>query len=296
MRTICTRLRNGVVIHLLAAACAVGADGNQASRPEPKGQRDVAQTPDAPLNSNSAPQQAPLLPPATPPTGPDVPAAALPDQGPLPGTDVERVAPLLSLSLEQRQKLQDLVQSVRNDIQVLLAGAQQFSREKQGVSPSDLKDRVDRVIQSYRRKLDDILTPAQNQRLREVSLQIRGTAAIHDPDVASALNLSAEQRASIAAIIDEVNVQQRGITQAPRPLNRFERQDRRQARRQLRQQLDARLISVLTPEQRDEFARMQGPRLGLNDLLQLQTIPAGTPSAVPSEPDEPKVELGEPKR
>lgn len=266
------------VVLLMAPGAVVGDDSRTASSEQKIGSET------RPLEQADSPQNRAAAP-----------SALAQELGPAPGWDAQLISPLLSLSSEQRQKLQDLVRSVRNDVQVLIAGVQQLSRAQQQVQLPALRQRMELVIQSYRRRLEDVLTPAQNQRLREISLQIRGLAAINDPDVAEQLKLSDQQRAGIAAAIDEAALVRREMLQAPRPANRFERKDRRLAMRQTKQQLEARLSELLSPEQQDEFARMQGPKLGLNDLLQLQGNMASA-APPPTETDEPKVDLGEPKK
>lgn len=256
-------------------------------------------------------------PPATPTTSPPVskqaatgtkapganPAtprvAPLDDLGPIPSLGIEQVSPLLSLNPEQRQKIQDIIQSSRNDVQAMFAGAQQMSREQREIKLPAIREKAQLVIQGYRRKLESVLTAAQAQRLRELSLQVRGYAAVNDPDIAEALALSSEQRVKVAATLDEVAAMRRNLALAPRAANRFERKDRRQAKRQLKTVVTERIGSILTQEQLDQFAQMQGPKLGLNDLLQLQSNAAATPSAngfndlVPDLGD-PKPDLGEP--
>jgi hypothetical protein len=48
--------------------------------------------------------------------------------------------------------------------------------------------------------LTDLLTPAQSQRLRQISRQLRGVEAFRDSDVVDALKLTREQRESIREI------------------------------------------------------------------------------------------------
>jgi Spy/CpxP family protein refolding chaperone len=227
------------------------------------------------------------------------------DLGPLPALGVDSAAPLLGLNPEQRQRIRDLIQSARNDMQTLIAGIRQQAAAPGASSPpggglgapSDIMRRMQLVTQDYRRRLDGILTPAQAQRLREVSLQVRGFAAVNDPDIADALRLTDEQRAKVAAAAEAQAAFQRDLAQAPRAVNRFERKDRRLAKRETKRRFNEQIAAILTPEQHDEFGRMQGPRLGLADLLLLQSNYAAGTGPSPTDPaaGEPAIDLGEPK-
>ena len=213
--------------------------------------------------------------------------------------EADQFGPLLGLSPEQRAKLAEIVASARNDLHALREGAEKLSREQMQVRLPMIRERIQQVIAGYRQRLESVLTPAQHQRMREIVLQVRGFAAVQDPEIAAALELTDEQQSRVADTLLAAADARRKIAEAPRPKDRFERKDRRVAKRDLKKLFDDKLRSILTQEQVDELARMQGPPLGLHDLLLLQAR-VGTPTSAPGDDDlkpdlgDPKIELGKP--
>ena len=207
------------------------------------------------------------------------------------------VPPVIRLTPDQQRQMADLVAQVKADIATIQKGMQSLPEDqRKNINMADVKKRLGPVIQQYRRKVDEILTPAQSQRLREISLQVRGLSAVVDPEIADALKLNDEQRQKITVLVDEHTQRRQALTQAPRPLNKFERRDRRMAKRAMNQEFEQRVVTWLTPAQLDQFAAMQGPKLGLADMFELRDADPNSalpPRAKPENLDEPATNLGD---
>jgi serine/threonine protein kinase len=123
-----------------------------------------------------------------------------------------------------------------------------------------LNERFDKLWQPLRefdkrgpgaeKAIADILHPQQAQRLWQIALQLSGAQAFSNPGVTEKLQLTAEQREKIRAIQDDV---------------RLRRTD------ELREKERARILGVLTPEQKAKWQEMTGePFKG-----SLQVVPPG---------------------
>jgi hypothetical protein len=116
--------------------------------------------------------------------------------------------------------------------------------------------------------VDDILTKEQRQRLKEISLQLRGGLALNDREVAEALQLTEEQRQKIQGIqLDEAKEMQRvaakemqGLLQVgPNPQamqNAFQRMAKKME--EMTKDTGDKLLALLTTEQKAKWKELTG--------------------------------------
>lgn len=107
-----------------------------------------------------------------------------------------------------------------------------------------------------REKLEEVLGPDQLARLEEISLQVRGTGALGDPEVAAALNVTPEQKAKFESIRAEMEAAMRD-----RMRELFQSNDRDKMREEFqkaRKEMDEKMLAVLNDEQRQQFEEMKG--------------------------------------
>jgi Spy/CpxP family protein refolding chaperone len=144
---------------------------------------------------------------------------------------------------------------------------------------ADMRRRAEEQAKVAKQKLAEILLPHQMERLEEINLQVLGVRALQDQEVAVKLGISAAQKQKIDATIEENTNAQRelmsGMFQGGRGGRGGEGVDREQMRAQfeqmrermeqmrerqekLRKEGDAKVLAVLTPDQKTEFAAMKG--------------------------------------
>ncbi|HVW00194.1 MAG TPA: hypothetical protein VHB77_07640, partial [Planctomycetaceae bacterium] len=176
----------------------------------------------------------------------------------------------LQLNEEQRQKVRNLIQEARSDVQEIYS---KIGSQPQGeINPSQLRARAERVFQDYRRKIEDILTPSQARRLRELEIRVRGMKAVLDPEIAAELKLTEMQTAKIQAMIADSRIARHNMILATRRQGRFGRQERRAQLKQLRADLDQAIRGTLSAEQVKQFENYQGP------AFDAEAVKAATPS------------------
>ncbi|MFO1022558.1 MAG: hypothetical protein U0903_17950 [Planctomycetales bacterium] len=192
----------------------------------------------------------------------------------------------LKITPEQQQKIHALMDKVRADFQQAKTAAS--SEQVRALAMAQLKERSTALFQKYQAEVNDILTPQQKQRLEQLMFQIRGYSNLQDDGIADYLKLTPEQREKIKTLLKENEEQRRELRQAPRPHSKDERVVRREKRRELRHTHQDLLKQVLTPEQLQEFKKLQGPPSA-------DPLPESTPLSGDDSPVEEGVELGSPQ-
>jgi len=108
--------------------------------------------------------------------------------------------------------------------------------------------------------LHEVLTPAQWRRLSQLALQLRGVDALFCHDVQEAVDMTDRQRFELVKLADQWRYERRELLSRAQNEKSF-RQQLSQQMDQLDDRMERRLIAVLTPEQRDLFAAMQGEKV-----------------------------------
>jgi hypothetical protein len=120
-------------------------------------------------------------------------------------------------------------------------------------------DQVDKVKalkgEGAQEKLARVLEPAQIQRLREISLQVRGGAALKDSAVADELKLTRKQKADVAEAQSDADRTLPMFLQVARFRNA---QAKKKYIRNHYKQAAEKMLAVLTEEQKKQFTKMQG--------------------------------------
>jgi hypothetical protein len=103
--------------------------------------------------------------------------------------------------------------------------------------------------------LGKTLQPAQSKRLKQISYQVRGGAAIGDSDVAKALKMTPKQKKEVAAIWNDEEKTLKMLLKVSRFRNSAVRQT---FINNHRKKAGEKMLAALTETQRKEFARLQG--------------------------------------
>ena len=131
------------------------------------------------------------------------------------------------------------------------------------------------------KKLADILTPEQRDRLKQIRLQVAGPIALTaDAEVAKALALTEDQVSKLKAMQREAGEKMRESFQGMRDLSPEERRakmgEMRQKMQEMRKDMTTKALEVLTSEQREKFEKMQGAKIDV-DIFSRPRGPGGRP-------------------
>lgn len=109
----------------------------------------------------------------------------------------EEVQDELKLTDDQKSKLTDLrskmQDKMRETFQGLSAGGERPDRTK-------MQAAMKKVMDEIQKDLDGILTPEQNTRIKELTIQRQGNMAIANEDTAKALGLTDDQKAKVKTL------------------------------------------------------------------------------------------------
>jgi len=165
----------------------------------------------------------------------------------------------LKMTPPQIEKLNAKQDEVRNAMQEAFQGAGgpgAFGN----MSPEEREKLFAKVREIQSKAVADILDSTQQKRLRQLEIQMQGAAALNNPEVATALGITADQRTKIAAVQREAMEAQRAAMQGIdfRNMSDEDRQKLGARMQEARRQTEAKILALLTDAQRARFKEMQG--------------------------------------
>jgi Spy/CpxP family protein refolding chaperone len=148
----------------------------------------------------------------------------------------------------------DLLRSeeVRNDLQITEEEEQKLIAlgDEEGLKPAEA-----------RKKALAILAPAQQQRLRQIRLQVLGVDALAEPEVVQALGYTPQQRAMLKGLPAEVRQATREALGGTQNLTAEQRTEKTI---EARGKVLKKALETLTPEQREKFEKLKGAKVDLD--------------------------------
>jgi Spy/CpxP family protein refolding chaperone len=154
----------------------------------------------------------------------------------------------LNLSDQQKQKIRGLLKEVAADNSGKPGGAATApGATLRGPSYGELPRAPAMTEVMQQKRLAEILSPEQLERLKQLDLQAQGASALRKPEVIGALRLTPEQRYELSSVLNQAN-ERPGGKMAPSGTspNQFERE------------LMDKALKVLTPKQRQTFEELKG--------------------------------------
>lgn len=159
---------------------------------------------------------------------------------------------------------------LRNEqIQTELKLTEDQIKKIEAATPEGLRDMEpearDKAVAKMQEDIKAVLTPAQNRRVREISLQMQGPRALTQPDVAKELGLSAAQVAEIEKAIEIPRPE--GGQGAPQPGGAGAQPGGggfdREAFAKAREEANKKALAVLTADQKKKWEAMLGKKFEL---------------------------------
>ncbi len=138
-----------------------------------------------------------------------------------------------------------------------------MSEQEREKAFAEMRQRREKETATANAKLGEILLPHQIKRLQEISLQLRGTAALNDPKVAAELKITDAQKKKLeevsAANMEEMRKQMQELFQGGnRDRSDQEREQMRTKMQDMRKQAEGKVLAVLTADQKSQFEKMKG--------------------------------------
>jgi Spy/CpxP family protein refolding chaperone len=177
----------------------------------------------------------------------------------------------LQLTTDQKDKLRDAAQSMG------MGNMRDRMQELRDLAPEERQTKMQELMKEMQEKtekqLAEILQPAQLDRLKEIRLQVMGGAALALPEVAKALNITDEQTEKLKAIQQQVQDKMR---EAVQDLSQEERMAKmREIGPQMRTEALAKVLEVLTPQQKEAFEKLKGKKIDIDLSTLMGPRPGG---------------------
>jgi Spy/CpxP family protein refolding chaperone len=151
----------------------------------------------------------------------------------------------LKLSDEQKKQVAEHVEKQRAAM-----------GELQGLERAERQTKMQERIKANDAAVSTILNADQAKRFKQISLQQRGPLAFADPEVATALGFTSEQKDKIKAVQDSAQSELRGLFQGG--AGGGDREEARKKMDALRTSSNEKLQSLLTPEQQEKWKSLTG--------------------------------------
>lgn len=173
----------------------------------------------------------------------------------------EAVQKELDLNEEQTKSAGNLAAQMQSDAMEIMSGLQDLNEEERKQELPNLMKMMSEKGKELQGKVDKLLNPKQTARMKELSLQRRGVAALQDDEIIAALKLSEEQKKQLAEIRESSAKQQEEVMKAVIAGGGGGGRQAIQGKMEaMRKELGDKALAVLTSEQRDQFEKMKGAK------------------------------------
>jgi Spy/CpxP family protein refolding chaperone len=178
---------------------------------------------------------------------------------PLGFLDSDPVQKDLKLTPEQVAKLKAINEEFRANRRKQFEGMAGATPEQRRAKIAEFRASAKESRAEYQKKVDAVLLPEQRNRLREITLALRGPlAALADEQVAKTLNLTDEQKKQIQAIEEAAGEKVRSALQALRDRRSVAQGELETKASELHDQAVQQALGVLTPDQKTSLEKMKG--------------------------------------
>jgi len=173
----------------------------------------------------------------------------------------EAVQKELNVTDEQKKTLSELAAQLQAEAMEIISGLQDLSPEEQKEHMPELMKMVGDKGKEIQEKVDKVLDQKQLARMKELSLQSRGAAALEDDEVAAVLKISDEQKTKLIEVREEGSKKMEEAMAALRGGGGGgDAGDMRKKMMDMRKELGDKALAVLSTEQKEQFEKMKGAK------------------------------------
>jgi hypothetical protein len=162
------------------------------------------------------------------------------------------------LKLDPAQK--DLLGQLGQEMQTKM---QAMFQESQGLSQEERMRKFGEVMAANQKQVNEILDPKQQARLKQLEIQQGGLRSLGRPDVQASLKLSQDQKNRIGEAMQGEREAMGAIFQGfqpGQPPSPEQREANMKKMQEVRSGTDAKLNTILSPAQKQQFEAMQGAK------------------------------------
>jgi len=171
----------------------------------------------------------------------------------------EKVQKELDLTADQKdslKKLGDEARAQRPDF----ASFRDLSEDDRRAKMEEMRTKMEEQGKAMKAKVDAVLLPNQLERLKQLTLQLRGANALPDPEVAKALSLSEDQQKQLTELRAAGDAQRRELFQGAGAGGGGDREALREKMTAIQKEQTDKTLAVLNADQKAQFEKMQGEK------------------------------------
>ncbi len=154
-------------------------------------------------------------------------------------------------------QLEEQSRSERSDRSGFQNFREMSEEERREFFEKRMKEQSERTAK-MKEQLEEVLFPEQMERLEQISLQLRGIAALTDEKVAGELKITTAQKEKMTKVQEE---QRQSMGDKVRELfSGGDRENMREAMQKMRDDMENSILGVLTSDQKKKFEEMKGEK------------------------------------
>jgi Spy/CpxP family protein refolding chaperone len=167
---------------------------------------------------------------------------------------LEQVQTELKVTAEQKSKITEVNETLSSKRRELF---QDSNRE----NFAERREQLDKANAEATEQLGAALDETQQNRLRELWIQVNGTGVLDEEPIAKELKLTEQQQTQIEQARDDAREAMRAAFQ-----NAGDQSDEQRRERflELRRESEQKVLALLTAEQREQFEKMQGKKIEID--------------------------------
>lgn len=172
----------------------------------------------------------------------------------------------LKLSADQKAKIEAISQKYREQMRSRMGGPG-GGPGGQGMGQGDWQARMEemrKMMEAQDKEINQVLTPQQQKRMKEIRLQLIGPMALMDKEVQKELGLSSQQVSKIEDLQRKAGEANMSLFQKMRD-GSVTREQAQQAMQNNQKALENETMKVLTPEQQSKLKAMRGAEFKRQD-------------------------------
>jgi Spy/CpxP family protein refolding chaperone len=167
---------------------------------------------------------------------------------------LDQVQTELKLTAEQKSKLTDVDEKLSSQRRELFQDSNQDNRDER-------REQYAKAVSEATTQVRAALDENQKKRLRELWIQVNGAAVLDDEEVAKELKITDDQKRELEQVAD---ANREAAREAFQGLGELSQEQRTEKFNQLRRESEQRTLGVLTPEQREQFEKLQGKKVEID--------------------------------
>ncbi|TWU49373.1 hypothetical protein [Rubripirellula reticaptiva] len=176
---------------------------------------------------------------------------------------VEAVRTELEVSPEQEEAITKLAEQMR-PTRPEGVNFGEMSEEDRTAFFEKMRKEMESKSAEAKEKLEEVLFPEQLDRLKEISLQVQGSQALGNTEVAKELGISAEQKSKLEEVRETLRSEmQTKMREAMSNRDAGGGTGMREMFTKIQEEMDEKVFAVLTADQKAEFEKMKGKKFDM---------------------------------